>query len=50
MKNVFYFIQKALFVLKIFRLLYFFPFLTTLSRFKRTNGSVIVYDFKYWLA
>ena len=39
MKNVFYFIQKAHFVLKILKFLYFFPFLSALSRFKRANGS-----------
>ena len=39
MKSGFYFIKKVLFVLKIFKLLYFFPFLSTLSRYKRTNGS-----------
>ena len=44
MKNVFYFISKALFVLEIFRFLHFFPFLSTLSRFKRTNGRGIIYD------
>ena len=37
MKNVLYFIKKALFILKIFRFLYFFPFFSTLSRFKRAN-------------
>ena len=50
MKNVFYFIEKALFVLEIFRFLYFFLFLSTLSRFKRTNGSEIVNDAIHWLA
>ena len=50
MKNVFYFIQKALFVLEIFKFLPFFPFLSTLSRLKRTNGSGIIYDAMNWFA
>ena len=50
MKNVFYFIQKALFVLKIFIFLWFFPFLSTLSRFKSANGSGIIYNAINWLA
>ena len=50
MKNVFYFIEKALFVLKIFKFLWFFPFLSALSRFKRANGSGIIYDVMKWLA
>ena len=49
-KNVFYFIWKALFVLEIFKFLYFFPFLSTLYRFKRTNGSEIIHDIMNWLA
>ena len=44
-KNIFYFIEKALFILK---LLIFS--LSTLSRFKRTNRSGIVYDAMNWLA
>ena len=28
----------------------FFPFLSTLSRFKRANGSGIIYDVINWLA
>ena len=32
MKSVFYFIKKALFVLNIFKLLQFFPFVSALSR------------------
>ena len=44
MKNVFYFIWKALFVLEIFKFLWFLPFLSPLSRFKRTNESRIIYD------
>ena len=44
MKNLFYFTRKALFVLEIFKFLYFFLFLSTVSRFKRTNESGIIYD------
>ena len=47
---VFYFIEKALFVLEIFKFLQFFPFLSKLSRFKRTNGSGIIYDIMNWSA
>ena len=50
MENVFYFIQNALFILEIFNLLYFFPFLSTLFRHKMTNGSGIIYDDMNWLA
>ena len=51
MKNVFYFIEKDLFILKIFKFFWFFPFLSTLSRFKRANGSrIIIYDVMKWLA
>ena len=50
MKNAFYFIEKALFVLEMFKFLYFFPFLSTIFRFKRANGSGIIYDVKNWLA
>ena len=49
-KNVFYFIEKALFVLEIFKFLWFFPFLSTLSILKRTNESGIIYDVMNWLA
>ena len=49
-KNVFYFISKALFALEIFKFLWFFTFLSTRSRFKRTNGSGISYDVMNWLA
>ena len=49
-KNVFYFIVKALFVLEIFNFLSFFPFLSTRSRFKMTNGSGIIYDVMNWPA
>ena len=49
-KNVFYFIHKAHFVLEIFKLLYFFFFLSILPRFKRTDGSGIIYDFMNGLA
>ena len=41
---------KALFVLQIFSFLLFFPLLPTLSRFKRANGSGIIYDVMKWLA
>ena len=50
MKTVFYLILKALFIHEIFKFLYFFPFLSTLSRFKRSNGSGIIYDVINWLA
>ena len=50
MINVFYFTQKVLFVLQIFKFLYFFPFLSTLSRFIRANGSGIINDVINWLA
>ena len=42
-KNVFYLIWKAFFVLRTFKFLYFFLFLSTLSRLKRTNGTGIIY-------
>ena len=50
MKNVCYFIYKALFVLKIFIFFLIFHFLYALSRFKRTGGSGIIYDVMNWLA
>ena len=50
MKNNFYFIWKSLFVFEIFRFWYFFPFRFTLSRFKRTNETEIIYDVMKWLA
>ena len=50
MENIFHFIKKALFVLEIFKFLQFFPFLSTLPRFKKTNGSGIIYDVINWLA
>ena len=50
MKNVLYFIEKALFILEILKFLWFFPFLSTLSRFKTTNGSGKIYDVMNWLA
>ena len=40
---VFYFIEKAIFVLEIFKFLYFFPFIFTPSRFKKTTGSGLIY-------
>ena len=49
-KNVFYFIEKSIFVLEILKFFSFFPFLSTLSRFKRTNGSGIIYDVRNWSA
>ena len=42
--------KKALFVFKIFKFLWIFPFLSKLSRFKRTNGSGIICDAINWLA
>ena len=45
MKNAFYFIEKSLFVLEIFR----FPHLSALSRFKKTNESRIISDVMNWL-
>ena len=48
-KNIFCFIWKTLFILKIFKFLQFFLFLTTLSWFKWTNGSGII-NFTNWLA
>ena len=42
--------SKKLFVLEIFKCLYFFPFLSALFRLKRTNGSGIIYDVMNWLA
>ena len=39
--NVFYFIETAPFILGIFKFLYFLLFLSTLSKFKRTNDSGI---------
>ena len=50
MESVFYFIKKALFLLKIFKYLEFFPFLSTFFRYKRTNGSGIIYDVMNWFA
>ena len=50
MKSVFYFILKALFILKIFKFFYFFPFLSILARYKKTNGSGIIYNAMNWLA
>ena len=44
MKNAFYFMEKALFILKIFKFLWFFHFLSKLYRFKRINGNGIIYD------
>ena len=43
-------IKKALFVLEIFKFLPFFPFLSTISGFKRTNGKGIIYDALNWPA
>ena len=34
----------------LFKFIYFFLFLSTLSRFKRTNGSDIINDVTHWLA
>ena len=50
-KNVFYFIKKALFVLKILKLLQFFSSLSSkLSKVKRKNGNGIHYDVTNWFA
>ena len=50
MKNVFLFHLKSFFfVLEIFKFL-FFPFLSTFSRLKKSNGSGIIYDVMNWLA
>ena len=38
MKSIFYFIEKALFVFKIFKFLWLFPFVFTLFWYKRSNG------------
>ena len=40
LKNIFYFIWKALFVLEIFKLLYFLLLFSTYSRFKKTNRII----------
>ena len=48
-ENVSYFILKALLVLEIFKFLLFFSLLSTLSRFKRTNGSRIIYNVMNYL-
>ena len=42
MKNAFYFIYKALFVLKLLKLLHYFPFQSTFSRFKGTYETGII--------
>ena len=39
-----------LLVLEIFKFLWFFPFHSALSRFKRKNGNGIIYDAMNWLA
>ena len=46
----FLFHLKSFFVIEIFTFLQFFPFLSTLSRFKRANRSGIIYDVIIWLA
>ena len=48
--KIFYIFSKKLFLLKTFKFLWFFPFLSTLSRFKRKNGSGIIYDVMNWFA
>ena len=50
MKNVCYFIWKALSVLKRFDFLWFFTFLSTLSKCKWTNWSGVIYDVMNWHA
>ena len=49
-EKCFLFHLKALFALEIIKFLWFFPFLSTLPRFKRTNWSGIIYDVMDWLA
>ena len=44
LKSVFFPHQKSLFIVEIFKLLSFFHFLSTLSRYKRTNRSGIICD------
>ena len=49
--KMFSFLSKKLFsFLRYSNLLWFFLFLSTLSGFKRTNGSGIIYDVMSWLA
>ena len=50
MKNVFLFHLKSSFRSRDIQIFVFFPFLSTLSRLKRTNGSGIIYDAMNWLA
>ena len=50
MKNVCYFIWKALSVLKRFDFLWFFTFLSTLFKCKWTNWSGVIYDVMNWHA
>ena len=42
MKDIFYFMSKALFVLKILEILYFCPFFSNLFRFEKTSLSGII--------
>ena len=48
--NAFYFIKKSTFFPKIFIFLQFFPFFSTLSKFRKTNRSGTIYDVMNWLA
>ena len=43
-------LSKKFFSFKIFKFCSFFPFLSLLSRFKRTHGSGIIYDAMNWVA
>ena len=49
MKNIFY-SSKKLFSFTKYSIFCIFSFLSTLHRFKRTNGSGIIYDAMNWLA
>ena len=48
MKSVFLFHLKSSFRSKNIQIFVFFPILSTLSRFKRKNGSGIIYDVINW--
>ena len=50
MKNVFILSKKVFLFSRYSSFCSFFPFLSTLSRFKKTNGSGIIYDVMNWLA
>ena len=50
MKNVFVFHIKSSFRSRDIQFFIIFPFLSTLSRFKRANGSGMIYDGINWFA